>query len=73
MFRAKVVELGRLVSLEMGKILAEGIGEVQVLSLHGKPPFLRLCTSVVLFYGFKMIDFLYANLSTEESIDNFDG
>jgi aldehyde dehydrogenase family 7 protein A1 len=28
--RAKLDPLGRLVSLEMGKILAEGIGEVQV-------------------------------------------
>lgn len=28
--RAKLHHLGRLVSLEMGKILAEGIGEVQV-------------------------------------------
>lgn len=28
--RTKLHELGRLVSLEMGKILAEGIGEVQV-------------------------------------------
>lgn len=28
--RAKLQHLGRLVSLEMGKILAEGIGEVQV-------------------------------------------
>ncbi|OMO91786.1 hypothetical protein COLO4_18083 [Corchorus olitorius] len=28
-FRAKLEHLGRLVSLEMGKILAEGIGEVQ--------------------------------------------
>lgn len=28
--RAKLGSLGRLVSLEMGKILAEGIGEVQV-------------------------------------------
>ena len=28
--RAKLQQLGRLVSLEMGKILAEGIGEVQV-------------------------------------------
>lgn len=31
--RAKLDPLGRLVSLEMGKILAEGIGEVQVLQL----------------------------------------
>ena len=29
-FRAKLEYLGRLVSLEMGKILAEGMGEVQV-------------------------------------------
>lgn len=29
-FRAKLDYLGRLVSLEMGKILPEGIGEVQV-------------------------------------------
>lgn len=28
--RAKLDPLGRLVALEMGKILAEGIGEVQV-------------------------------------------
>lgn len=28
--REKLQHLGRLVSLEMGKILAEGIGEVQV-------------------------------------------
>lgn len=28
--RAKLPLLGKLVSLEMGKILAEGIGEVQV-------------------------------------------
>lgn len=28
--RAKLHQLGRLVSLEMGKILPEGIGEVQV-------------------------------------------
>lgn len=28
--RTKLHHLGRLVSLEMGKILAEGIGEVQV-------------------------------------------
>lgn len=28
--RAKLEDLGRLVSLEMGKILPEGIGEVQV-------------------------------------------
>jgi len=31
--RAKLDPLGRLVSLEMGKILAEGIGEVQVSQL----------------------------------------
>ena len=31
--RAKLQQLGRLVSLEMGKILAEGIGEVQVCLL----------------------------------------
>lgn len=30
--RTKLQYLGRLVSLEMGKILAEGIGEVQVCS-----------------------------------------
>lgn len=29
--RAKLDYLGRLVSLEMGKILPEGIGEVQVV------------------------------------------
>lgn len=28
--RSKLQQLGRLVSLEMGKILPEGIGEVQV-------------------------------------------
>lgn len=28
--RAKLQQLGRLVSLEMGKILPEGVGEVQV-------------------------------------------
>lgn len=31
--RSKLDYLGRLLSLEMGKILAEGIGEVQVPSL----------------------------------------
>lgn len=31
--REKLNELGRLVSLEMGKILAEGIGEVQVCNI----------------------------------------
>lgn len=31
--RAKLDPLGRLVSLEMGKILPEGIGEVQVSQL----------------------------------------
>lgn len=31
--REKLHELGRLVSLEMGKILAEGIGEVQVCNI----------------------------------------
>lgn len=31
--RAKLPQLGRLVSIEMGKILPEGIGEVQVISL----------------------------------------
>lgn len=31
--RAKLHQLGRLVSLEMGKILPEGIGEVQVCFL----------------------------------------
>jgi aldehyde dehydrogenase family 7 protein A1 len=34
--RAKLSLLGRLLSLEMGKILAEGIGEVQVVILF--PP-----------------------------------
>lgn len=29
--RAKLDDLGRIVSLEMGKILPEGIGEVQVM------------------------------------------
>lgn len=32
--RTKVEALGALVSLEMGKILAEGIGEVQVIFCH---------------------------------------
>lgn len=32
--RAKLPQLGRLVSIEMGKILPEGIGEVQVISLE---------------------------------------
>jgi acyl-CoA reductase-like NAD-dependent aldehyde dehydrogenase len=32
--RAKLHQLGRLLSLEMGKILPEGIGEVQVKNGH---------------------------------------
>lgn len=35
--RAKVEALGALVSLEMGKIRAEGIGEVQVVFCHMSP------------------------------------
>lgn len=36
--RAKLEALGALVSLEMGKILAEGIGEVQVVFCRVHPP-----------------------------------
>lgn len=40
--RAKLQQLGRLVSLEMGKILPEGIGEVQVRILNFEQPFSQI-------------------------------
>lgn len=40
--RGKLQQLGRLVSLEMGKILPEGIGEVQVCFENLLLPYSRL-------------------------------
>jgi len=54
--RAKLQQLGRLVSLEMGKILAEGIGEVQVRYILFILVVSKLCLIIIGLYLFMCAD-----------------